>query len=286
MSMELIWDQIALAGAIALVAFGFTLLYSVARFINFAHQSTISVSAYACYWARIIIGLDVLPSIGIALFIAVIFGIVEYYLVFRPLIGRASHLLVVTSFGVSLVVEAGLTIIFGTGNKSLGIEDLSLSIKGVSFYMRDIYVWCALLVIIPAIMLYLRRARYGLLAQAIPANIRQVRIWGLSVNPPMFLVFGLSAFLAGLAGVYLGVGWSVFPGMGLKWGIWAFSVAIIGGLGSLYGSLLGAVVVAFPLLIAYRFGGAVMADGILFLFTAGVLIVRPQGLFPLRTRKI
>jgi branched-chain amino acid transport system permease protein len=284
--MELIWDQIALAGAIALVAFGFTLLYSVARFINFAHQSTISVSAYACYWAHMILGLGILPSIGIALGIATLFGILEYCLVFRPFIGRPAHLLVVTSFGISLIVESGLAMIFGTANKSLGIKDPLVGINGVSFYLRDIYVWCALIVIIPVIVLYLRRARFGLLAQAIPVNMRQVRIWGLSVHPPMILVFGLSALLAGLAGVYLGVGWSVFPGMGLKWGIWAFSVAIIGGLGSLYGSLLGAAVVTLPVLIAYRFGGAVMADGILFLFTAGVLLVRPQGLFPLRMRRI
>jgi branched-chain amino acid transport system permease protein len=279
-------NYLEFAGALALISLGFTLLYSITRFANFSHQATVAFTAYICYAAHVLAGLGLVVSISLALLAAILLGMAEYYLLFRPFLSSQSSIPVIISFGLGVFIQACLSLGFGTDTLSLGIQDTTVILSGFKVYYRDIWSWVVLLITIPLLELFFRRCRMGLLLRAIPVNLRQIQIWGVSVHLPLMLIFGISGLLAGVAGIYLGMAEAVSPALGYKWGIWAFSVAVIGGLGSVYGTLLGALITALPILLAYRFGGAIMADSLLFFAAALVLMFRPQGLFSINIRSV
>jgi branched-chain amino acid transport system permease protein len=269
-----------------LIASGLSLIYGLMGVLNFAHGAFLTVGAYATWYTETKLGgIAVVPRFLLAalvgLAIGTVFaGLVEVVLI-RPLYGRHIEQVLVT-VGLGLCVSALATAIWTSDPKFVSLPRWTAETTGVLGASIPNDRWLEILtagVVLTALELFLRRTRYGLIVRAGVENRAMVTALGIDVRRAFTLVFaigGLAAALAGvLAALYFG---TVDPQRGTSLLIFAFIVVVIGGLGSIGGTAVAAVVVALVQQFANYYASSGMGDLSVVLLLAVVLLVRPGGL--------
>jgi branched-chain amino acid transport system permease protein len=268
-----------------LIASGLSLIFGLMRVLNFAHGAVLGVGAYVGWWAaahvdgpaiwRLVVA-AVAGTLGSALLAA----LVELLLV-RPLYGREVAQVLVT-VGLSLAIVALLSGIWGTDPQIYPVPEWMNStstVAGASIPHGRLVTVLVGLVVLGLFLLFLRRTRYGLIVRAGVENRAMVTALGIDVRRAFTLVFTLGGAAAGLAGALAGVYFgTVTPDRGSALLIYAFIVVVIGGLGSVTGSALAAVVVGLVQQFANYYAASGIGDLSVVLLLAVVLLLRPQGL--------
>ena len=273
-----------------LVAGGLTLIFGIMGIINLAHGSFYMVGAYLAWSLSLHLG-SLWLAIPAGILLSVLLGIALEWLLIRRLY-RLGHLQqVLLTYGLILIVEESRSIIWGDDVHSVPIpSSLSASIPLTDTLSYPVYrLWISALCIVFALLLYvlIKRSRLGMIIRAGAANREMVQALGIDVDLLYRFVFALGVAMAALAGMVAAPVSSVFPGMGNQVLILCFVVIVIGGIGSVKGALVGALLIGlvdtFGKVLEFRIGGLhllpELAGMSVYLLMAAVLLWRPYGLF-------
>ena len=284
MDTELILMQlfsgVALGAILVLTALGLSIIFGMLGVVNFAHGALFMVGAYAGLWVASLTGSFWWGLLVAPVMIGLFGMLIEYFLI-RPLYGRSIDDPLLLTFGLSYVLVEGVRIVFGTDGIPFptppaltGVLDL-----GVGFFpIYRIFVVGVVIVVVLLLWLGLEKTRFGLIVRAGARDPTMMRVLGVDISKVWLLVFGLGVGLASLGGVLSGPMRSVNPEMGSLVLAEAFVVTVIGGLGSLLGSIIAGLAVGIVISMTALFAPE-MATIVMFALMALVLLIRPQGLF-------
>jgi branched-chain amino acid transport system permease protein len=276
--------QILVYGAVisaiyAMLAVGFTLIFGVARILNLAHGAFYALGAYGVYVLTAKAHLPLLPAAAISVLFVAGFGVAVERVLVRPL--RKSNLAVLMiTLAVSLMVEQMLLLIFGSEARNVPsmIND-TFQIAGVDISGQRLLALTGGIVILAGLWLFMQRTRLGAAILAVSQDPEGAQYMGIPSNRIFAIVMGLSAGIAAAAGVLVAPFQTVIPGMGLLPLVKAFAIVVVGGLGSIPGSILGALLLGYSeTIIAFN----ISIEWSQIVSVAAVLItliLRPAGFF-------
>jgi branched-chain amino acid transport system permease protein len=263
----------------AMLAVGFTLIFGVARVLNLAHGSFYALGAYGTYVLTSLVGLPLWLAALLAIAAVSLFGVVVEKVLIRPLRYSQLGVLMIT-LAVSLVVEQALFLIFGSEYRNVpAFIDTKVSIGGVDVAGQRLLTLVVAVVAIGALYLFIQRTRLGSAILAISQDAEAAKYMGIPSDRIFSLVMAISAALAALAGVLAGPFLSVQPSMHLLPIVKAFAIVIVGGLGSIPGSILAALMLGYAeTLVAYLISTS-WTEIVSVLATLLTLVLRPAGIF-------
>ncbi|HEU0160389.1 MAG TPA: branched-chain amino acid ABC transporter permease [Hyphomicrobiaceae bacterium] len=286
-----------------LVAAGLTLVFGVMDFINLAHGVQYMLGAYLAVTAYRLTG-NFFLAVLLALIASLLFGLLLELLVFRHLYARDHLEQVLATFGVIMLLNQGVKVLWGAAPLNLPIPELLAGsvplMEGLRYPVYRFAIIAAGVLVAAGLYLFVTATRIGMLVRAGASNAPMVSALGIDIKRLFSLVFGFGAMLAGFAGIMIAPILSVEPGMGDQILILAFVVIVIGGIGSIRGAFVAAVLVGvidtlgrsfmtdlLRLVLApatARTIGPALASMSIYLLMALVLAVRPAGLFPAKGR--
>jgi branched-chain amino acid transport system permease protein len=286
-----------------LIAAGLTLVFGVMDFINLAHGVQYMLGAYLAVTAYGLTG-NFFLGVLIALIASLLFGLLLELLVFRHLYARDHLEQVLATFGVIMLLNQGVKVLWGAAPLNLPIPELLAGsvplMEGLRYPVYRFAIIAAGVLVAAGLYLFVTATRIGMLVRAGASNAPMVSALGIDIKRLFSLVFGFGAMLAGFAGIMIAPILSVEPGMGDQILILAFVVIVIGGIGSIRGAFVAAVLVGvidtlgrsfmtdlLRLVLApaaARTIGPALASMSIYLLMALVLAVRPAGLFPAKGR--
>jgi branched-chain amino acid transport system permease protein len=286
-----------------LVAAGLTLVFGVMDFINLAHGVQYMLGAYFAVTFTALTG-NLFLALPLALLAALVSGLVLEIAVFRNLYDRNHLEQVLATFGVILFLNQGVKIVWGAAPLSVPIpEILSGSVRiadGVLYPVYRLAIIAAGLAVAALLHVLVNHTRAGMLVRAGSTNAQMVAALGVDIRRLFMLVFGFGAMLAGFGGIMIAPILSVEPGMGDTILILAFVVIVIGGIGSIRGAFIAALIVGVVDTLGRSFSvdlmrlfmspsnarsvGPALASMLIYILMAAVLFFRPAGLFPAKGR--
>jgi branched-chain amino acid transport system permease protein len=275
-------------GAIAaLAAVGFLLTYKATGVVTFAQGALITLGAYLAIWMTQNGGmfdwgqLDLVPGYLVTILIMFVVGLVIERLAYAPLRGRSLEVVVIATLGASIVVSAFIGLWQGSTPKYLDspVQGKVIHLFGANIEQQRVLVIAVTAIVVVAIMLLFSRTQFGRQLRATAADRDTARLCGVPVNVLSMLAFGLSAALAGLAGVLLAPLGSVDINFGFNIMLLGFAAAVLGGFGSIGGVVAGGVAIG---VVEQVLGGYVLRDyssAFPFVLMLLVIALRPEGLF-------
>ena len=277
--MEILIHGAVSSAIYAMLAVGFTLIFGVARVLNLAHGSFYALGAYATYVATAILGWPLLPAALMAIALVALFGVVIEKIFIRPL--RHSQLgeLMIT-LAISLVIEQALFLIFGSEYRNVpAFIQSKVAIGGIDIAGQRLLTVAVAVVAIGALYLFIQRTRLGSAILAISQDAEAAKYMGIPSDRIFSLVMAISAALAAVAGVLAGPFLSVQPTMHLLPIMKAFAIVIVGGLGSIPGSIVAAMMLGYAeTIVAYTISSS-WTEIVSVLATLLMLVFRPAGIF-------
>ncbi|MCG3769685.1 MAG: High-affinity branched-chain amino acid transport system permease protein LivH [Nitrosomonadaceae bacterium] len=282
-----------IAGSIyALVALGMVLTYQNLKVLNFAHGHLMMLGGYIYLYASVDRGWGTLASLGVTMVVllGVSFIVLNFFI--RPFLSFNPLLVLVTTLALSTIIESLVSMFFGVNVKSLGAFLSSVSIEIGSVYITELQIVIVLLTLALLIVTawIMHSTSFGRSIRAIAENSAVAESSGIPVARISFSVFACSVFAAGLAGILIGYETNLTPTMGTPYTTKGLAVILLGGLGSVWGTILGSYLLATVenFSIGLEFWGysipAGYKDAFAFVIILLVLLVRPEGLFSGRRR--
>jgi branched-chain amino acid transport system permease protein len=277
--MEILIYGAVTSAIYAMLAVGFTLIFGVARVLNLAHGSFYALGAYGTYVGTGVLGLPLWLAALMAIAFVAAFGVIVEKVLVRPLRHSQLGVLMIT-LAVSLVVEQALFLIFGSEYRNVpAFIDAKVSLGGVDVAGQRLLTLLVAVVSISALYLFIQRTRLGSAILAISQDAEAAKYMGIPSDRIFSLVMAISAALAALAGVLAGPFLSVQPSMHLLPIVKAFAIVIVGGLGSIPGSILAALMLGYAeTLVAYLVSTS-WTEIVSVLATLLMLVFRPAGFF-------
>jgi branched-chain amino acid transport system permease protein len=273
---EILVSTFILGGLYCLLALGFSLIFGVAKVMNFAHGAFYMLTAYFIY-SLLFAGLEI--AIPISLILIVITSFTVYELLIKPMHEKEMRAAVVT-LGLALVLQEGVRLVYGPEFKSIPyIITGYVTILGVRIVSQKLLATITAIVLVAALYMFIRRTKQGKAIRAVAQNMEVARLVGINVSRVVMMTMGISALLAGVAAVLFAPVYIVSP---TEWSILfrAFPVIILGGLGSLRGMLAASFLIAgIEKIVEYTIGGGYIVPTITFSLMLIILLVRPSGLF-------
>ena len=277
-------DGISLGSIYAIIALGYTMVYGIAKMLNFAHGDVIMVGAFVILTAVTKASMSPILAIILSVVICTVAGVVIEAVAYRPLRKASSNLAVlITAIGVSYLLQNLALLIFGADAKSfvpvINVPSLELfggqlTIKGVT-----IVTILACIVIMVGLQLFVKKTKPGRAMQAVSEDRDAAQLMGVNVNATISLTFAIGSALAAIAAVLLCSAYpSLTPYTGAMPGIKAFVAAVFGGIGSIPGALIGGILLGIIEILGKAYISSQMADAIVFGVLIVVLLVKPSGL--------
>ena len=268
----------------ALMSSGLAMVFGTLRVFNFAHGSLVMFGAYVAWWVYHGRGLGAGMTVGVTCSIIILFlvGILIYRILVRPFLDQKTlpMIVVITSLGASILLDNLAHIIWGARLKRLArMIEGKVGLLGTYISAQEFLVIFLAPAIVVLLAIFLKRTRLGYAIRGVEQNRDAPLLLGVNVTRIYAFTFGLSASLAALAGIILGSIRFMTPSMGGDPLLRAFIVVILGGVGSLYGTLLAAFIVGLVESASMFYFGIYITPAVLFLMMIMVLIFRPQGLF-------
>ncbi len=301
MSLLLITQQavftLVLAASYAFFAAGFVLIFGVLDVLNLAHAFVFMFAATTAVWASQVFGLNLLVAIVIAIAIGTALGFLLDRVAFRPLDRRQATVRggvnfgpLISTLGIAAVLEGLARQFYGVLNQSFPPESFpttAWTIGGIRVALYQVFIVGMALVILLALRHLLAKTTTGQAIRAVAENRDMAGLVGINDGRIITFVWMLSSALAGVAGVFIGLAYrSVSPTMGLSFELKGIIVVILGGLGSVSGALVAALLLAVMETYTTLFIGGSSRDMIVLGVIVALLLLRPQGLFGVRTRVV
>ncbi len=279
-------NGLSLGGIYAMIALGYTMVYGIAKMLNFAHGDIIMVGGYViCVFVA---QYNPLLAIALAVVACVILGITVEKLAYKPLRGASPLAVLITAIGVSYLLQSLAQIIFGSAPKMVTVYEFgAIKILGANVQVASLVTLGVTVVIMVALTLFVKYTRTGRAMIAVSEDKGAAQLMGINVNGIITVTFAIGSALAALAGLfYLLKAPTVSNTMGAMPGIKAFTAAVIGGIGSIPGAMLGGILLGMVESIAGKISViAPYTDAIEFSLLIVILLVRPTGFLGKKRRE-
>jgi len=267
---------------IGMVAVGFALIYNILHIVDFAHTDRLIVSGYVFVTALTFTNHFV--AILLAVAAGVVFAFLSEIIIYRQVRKFNPKLLILTTFGLSIIIQNVLAIIFSDSLKVYPFVEQTVSQSNL--YIREIVIFPVLLAISLLLYYWLKKTKTGLSIRASISNLERATTLGVPINKIYIIVFVFSGIIAGLGGVYLSMGYGLTPYSGFKIMILAFSACLIAGLNNVYGSVIVGIMIGVLLSVFEMFFNALSAELFMLLGLITILFIKPQGIFGQKLRII
>ncbi len=274
---------ISLGSVYAIIALGYTMVYGIAKMLNFAHGDVIMVGGYVVFVTVSNMGVNPYVAILISMIACTILGITIERVAYKPLRGTSPLAVLITAIGVSYLLQNVALLIFGADTKAftsvvnvpnLELFDGQLTISGVT-----IVTVIACIIIMLALTLFVKKTKAGRAMQAVSEDRGAAQLMGINVNGTIALTFAIGSALAAVAGVLLCSAYpSLTPYTGSMPGIKAFVAAVFGGIGSIPGAMIGGILLGIIENLSKAYISSQLSDAIVFGVLIIVLLVRPTGI--------
>lgn len=278
-------DGISLGSVYAIIALGYTMVYGIAKMLNFAHGDVIMVGAYVVLMTITRAGLPPLLAVLIGMAVCTLLGMTIEMVAYRPLRKAASPLAVlITAIGVSYLLQNIALLAFGADGKTfinvVSLPSLSLFEGKLVISGTTIVTILANIIIMICLTLFVKKTKQGRAMQAVSEDRDAAQLMGINVNGTISLTFAIGSALAAIAGVLLCSAYPVVtPYTGAMPGIKAFVAAVFGGIGSIPGAMVGGILLGVIEILGRAYISSQVADAIVFGVLIIVLLVKPSGLF-------
>lgn len=282
--IQQIINGLSLGSVYALIAVGYSLVYSILLFSNFAHGGFLVVGGYACYYLLTQWGYSVAVSMAGALLASGITAILTERLAYKPIRERTSLTLylLIASMGVNVVIENLFVVTVGGRVRALPQNTFPTGIinlwGGVTISASDILSLVTAVIFLSLLQIFLTRTRWGLAVRAASYDIKTAGLMGVNVPFLISLVFFVAGVLAAVGGIFLSVRYTLYPQLG-NITTKAFVAAVIGGLGSLPGAVVGSLILGLAEMLTAGFISSQMRDLVVYSLLVVMLLFRPAGFF-------
>lgn len=265
----------------ALIALGYTMVYGIAKMINFAHGDIIMVGAYALYVAIALLGLPVPAAIIFTVAVCCILGVLVEKIAYKPLRNAPPLAVLITAIGVSYFLQSASLLIFkATPIPFSSIVTMkSVSFAGINISGITIVTLIVSTIAMVALTLFINKTKQGKAMRAVSEDKGAAQLMGINVNRTISLTFAIGSSLAAVAGIlFLCQYQALKPTMGALPGIKAFVAAVLGGIGSIPGAMLGGIILGIIESLSKAYISTELSDAIVFGVLVLVLLLRPAGL--------
>mgnify|MGYP004480096989 FL=1 len=272
---------ISLGSVYAIIALGYTMVYGIAKMLNFAHGDVIMVGAYVVFYSTAA-EMPAIPAVLLSVVICTVLGMAIEAVAYRPLRSAASPLAVlITAIGVSYLLQNLALLFWSSNTKSFTsvVKIPALKAAGLNISGETIVTILACIVIVVGLTLFINKTKPGQAMLAVSEDKGAAQLMGINVNATIALTFAIGSGLAAIAGVLLCSAYpSLTPYTGSMPGIKAFVAAVFGGIGSIPGAMIGGILLGIIEIFGKAYISSQMADAIVFAVLIVVLLVKPTGL--------
>lgn len=276
-------NGISLGSVYAIIALGYTMVYGIAKMLNFAHGDVIMVGGYIIFICMSTLGLGPFLSVLISIILCTLLGLTIEHIAYKPLRRAPSLAVLITAIGVSYLLQNLALLIFGAETKSfssvipvsaLSLADGSLIISGETLVTIPLCI-----IIMVSLSIYINKSKVGRAMIAVSEDKDAAVLMGINVNKTIAITFAIGSALAAIASALM---FSTYPNLsstsGAMPGIKAFVAAVFGGIGSVPGAMIGGVLLGVIEIISRAYISTQLGDAIVFLVLIIVLLVKPTGI--------
>lgn len=276
-------NGLSLGSIYAVIALGYTMVYGIAKMLNFAHGDVIMIGAYVVFTLTSYTGVSPYWAVLISIVVCTVLGMTIERVAYKPLRGASPLAVLITAIGVSYFLQNLALIVFGAQNKTftsvVHIPSINISDGAVVITGETIATIVVSVIIMIVLSLFVNKTKPGRAMKAVSEDRGAAELMGVNVNGTIALTFAIGSGLAAVAGVLL---CSAYPTLssqtGAMPGIKAFTAAVFGGIGSIPGAMIGGLVIGVIEILGRAYISSQLADAIVFAVLIIVLIVKPTGI--------
>lgn len=276
-------NGISLGSVYAIIALGYTMVYGIAKMLNFAHGDVIMVGSYIIFLLMSNLGVPAIPAVIISIMVCTTLGIVIEKIAYKPLRRATSLAVLITAIGVSYFLQNSSLLIFGSDPKVfssvVNLPSIKLANGLINISSTTIVTVLVCIVIMVALTLFIKKTKAGQAMLAVSEDKDAASLMGINSNATISLTFAIGSGLAAIAGALFCSAYpSLSPYTGAMPGIKAFTAAVFGGIGSIPGALIGGILLGVIEILGRAYISSQLSDAIVFAVLIIVLLVKPTGI--------
>ncbi len=272
---------LSLGSIYALIALGYTMVYGIAKMLNFAHGDVIMVGAYSGIVAVAQLGLSPWVTVIVSIAVCAVLGVVIEFCAYKPLRQATPLSVLITAIGVSYLLQNAALLLFGSQQMAYPtlVKLPGFTVGGVQVDGITVLTLAVTAALMAALTLFIDKTRLGKAMRAVSEDKDAATLMGISVDRTITLTFAIGSALAAFASVFYGMTYVyIKPTTGAMPGIKAFTAAVFGGIGSIPGAMLGGILLGLIEQLSKTYISTLWADAIVFAVLVVVLVVKPTGL--------
>lgn len=276
---------LSLGSVYAIIALGYTMVYGISRMLNFAHGDVIMIGSYVSFCLTMYVGMPGWLALVGAMAACTVLGVTIERIAYRPLRGTGSLGVLITAIGVSYFLQNAALLIWGANPRVFttlfkGLDPIRLADARLVITAESFFTIIVCVVIMVALTLFVHRTKAGKAMLAVSEDNGAAQLMGINVNQSISLTFAIGSGLAAVAGVLMCSAYPVLmPTTGAMPGIKAFTAAVVGGIGSIPGAMVGGLILGIIEILSRAYISTELSDAIVFACLIIVLLVKPTGLF-------
>lgn len=276
-------NGISLGSVYAIIALGYTMVYGIAKMLNFAHGDVIMIGCYVTFLTMSGLGWHPLASVLLAVVVCTALGVLIEKIAYRPLRRAIPLAVLITAIGVSYFLQNAALLLFGADTKSftpvVSLAPIELAGGLLTISGTTVVTVAVCILVMAALLLFIKKTKAGQAMLAVSQDREAAQLMGINVNATISLTFAIGSGLAAIAGVLFCSAYpTLTPYTGSMPGIKAFTAAVFGGIGSIPGAFIGGILLGLIEIFGRAYISSQLSDAIVFAVLILVLLIRPTGI--------
>lgn len=280
--MQQLINGLSLGSIYALLALGYTMIYGIVKIIHFAHGDVYMLGAFFGYYTINVWHFNFIMALFGSMIFCALVGMLIEFVAYRPLRHSSRIAVLITAIGVSYFLENGMSVLFSGDTRDFPqvIKQVNYEWFGIRVTNVQLLIFATTIILMIILQLIVKKTKMGRAMRAAAADPVAAELMGININGTISFVFAIGSAMAGAAGVLIGLYYnSIEPTMGLTPGIKAFVAAVVGGVGSIPGAAVGAVIIGCLESMMQAIGFSAFKDAAVYVVLIIVLLFLPAGLF-------
>lgn len=280
--MQQLINGLSLGSIYALLALGYTMIYGIIKIIHFAHGDVYILGAFFGYYTINVWHFNFIMALFGSMIFCALVGMLIEFVAYRPLRHSSRIAVLITAIGVSYFLENGMSVLFSGDTRDFPqvIKQVNYEWFGIRITNIQLLIFATTIILMIILQLIVKKTKMGRAMRAAAADPVAAELMGININGTISFVFAIGSAMAGAAGVLIGLYYnSIEPTMGLTPGIKAFVAAVVGGVGSIPGAAVGAVIIGCLESLMQAIGFSAFKDAAVYVVLIIVLLFLPAGLF-------